>query len=210
MRRAPRRSVGIVDYRAGNLRSIANAFDHLGSDVTTVTRVEDMGPLSHLVLPGVGAFGHCAENLRASGLVQAIAEWAFDRRRPVLGICVGMQLLADAGEEFGYHAGLGWIPGRVRRLHSQNLNARLPHVGWNTVRFVAPVAGYAVDEADDFYFDHSFGFFCDDPGHTAAECTHGEKFAAVVRRDNLLASQFHPEKSQDAGLRFLAGFLASE
>jgi len=205
---APCRVVGIVDYRAGNVRSIANAFDHLGCDVEIVTRDADLGPVTHLVLPGVGAFGHCAENLRASGLLHSIAHWALEAKRPLLGICVGMQLLAETGEELGEHEGLGWIRGRVRRLPVAE-GVRLPHVGWNTVRFVKAVAGYAAGQTEDFYFDHTYGFFCDDPADVAAECTHGATFAAAVRHANILAVQFHPEKSQEAGLRFLAGFLAS-
>ncbi len=204
---APRRCVGIVDYRAGNVRSIANAFDHLGCDVEIVTREADLDGVTHLVLPGVGAFGHCADNLGASGLLPALTRWVHEGRQPLLGICVGMQLLADAGEELGEHLGLGWIRGRVRRLPAAGV--RLPHVGWNTVRFVASVAGFAAGESDDFYFDHTYGFFCDDPADVAAECTHGATFAAAVRHENILAVQFHPEKSQEAGLRFLAGFLAS-
>lgn len=209
MRGAPRRTVGIVDYRAGNVRSIANAFDYLGCDVQIVTREADLGVVTHLVLPGVGAFGHCAENLRASGLLPAITRWALQERRPLLGICVGMQLLADAGEELGEHAGLGWIRGRVRRLPITDPGVRLPHVGWNTVRFVAAVAGFDAGESEDFYFDHAYGFFCSDPADVAAECTHGATFAAAVRHENVLAAQFHPEKSQEAGLRFLGGFLVS-
>lgn len=205
---ARRRAVGIVDYRAGNVRSIANAFDHLGCDVEIVTREADLAAVTHLVLPGVGAFGHCAENLRASGLLPGITHWALQAKRPLLGICVGMQLLADAGEELGEHAGLGWIRGRVRRLPADAGSVRLPHVGWNTVRFVAAAAGYAAGESEDFYFDHSYGFFCSDAADVAAECTHGATFAAVVRHENIVATQFHPEKSQEAGLRFLAGFLA--
>lgn len=207
--RATRRSVGIVNYRAGNLRSIGNAFDHLGCDVATITQESDLSGVTHLVLPGVGAFGHCADNLRASGLIPAISAWAFEQRRPLLGICVGMQLLADAGEELGEHAGLGWIHGRVRRLKAGGAE-RLPHVGWNSVNFVTAVAGFAPGEADDFYFDHTYGFFCSDAAAVAAECTHGETFAAVVRSQNIVAAQFHPEKSQDAGLRFLSGFLSAE
>lgn len=205
---APRRTVGIVDYRAGNVRSIANAFDHLGCDVEIVRRDADLAAVTHLVLPGVGAFGHCAENLRASGLLPALTRWTLAQRRPLLGICVGMQLLADAGEELGEHAGLGWIPGRVRRLPA-GPGVRLPHVGWNTVRFVTAAAGFAAGDCEDFYFDHTYGFFCSDAADVAAECAHGATFAAAVRHENILAAQFHPEKSQEAGLRFLAGFLAA-
>ncbi|MCX8003945.1 MAG: imidazole glycerol phosphate synthase subunit HisH [Burkholderiaceae bacterium] len=202
-------TVGIVDYRAGNVRSIANAFHHLGCEVEIVTREADLAAVTHLVLPGVGAFGHCAENLTASGLLPAITRWALRDQRPLLGICVGMQLLADVGEEMGEHAGLGWIEGRVRRLPASEPGVRLPHVGWNTVCFVAPAAGFEAGQREDFYFDHSYGFFCSQPADVVAECTHGATFAAIVRRGNILATQFHPEKSQEAGLRFLNAFLAS-
>lgn len=201
--------VGIVDYRAGNVRSIANAFEFLGADVIAVRSAREMDVCSHLVLPGVGAFGHCADNLRASGLLPALNDSVRGRGVPMLGICVGMQLLADVGEELGEHAGLGWIPGRVRRLSVTGGRGRLPHVGWNTVHFEAAAAGFAAGDLDDFYFDHSFGFFCAQPADRVASCTHGEAFAAVVRHANVLATQFHPEKSQQAGLRFLEGFLVS-
>lgn len=203
-----RRRVGIIDYRAGNVRSIANAFDHLGCEVEIVTREVDLAAVTHLVLPGVGAFGHCAQNLHSCGLVSSLARWALEEKRPLLGICVGMQLLADASEELGEHAGLGWIHGRVRRLPAAEHGLRLPHVGWSTVRFVATADGFVAGDSEDFYFDHSYGFFCNDPGDVVAECTHGATFAAVVRRENILAAQFHPEKSQEAGLRFLRGFLS--
>lgn len=204
------RRVGIVDYQAGNVRSIENAFDHLGARVAPVRAEADLAGVTHVLLPGVGAFGFCAERLRASGLVPALERWAITEGRPMLGICVGMQLLADVGEELGRHAGLGWIGGVVREMEARPPEVRVPHVGWNEVTFEESFGDFAAGDSADFYFDHSFSFRDPVHGMTLGACTHGARFSAIVRRGNLVASQFHPEKSQEAGLRFLRGFLAVE
>lgn len=200
-------SVGIIDYEAGNIRSIANAFEHLGARVLHVRSAADLGGATHLLLPGVGAFAHCMGQLRASGLIESIHEWAFEARRPMLGICVGMQLLADESDEMGVHAGLGWIGGAVRALQPAP-SVRVPHVGWNTAVFALQFGSFAPGDEADFYFDHSFAYRQPTRGAPLAICTHGETFCAAVQRDNVVAAQFHPEKSQAAGMRFLSGFLA--
>lgn len=202
--------VGIVDYQAGNVRSIANAIEHLGASPLAVARTEQLASATHLLLPGVGAFGHCAERLRASGLTPALARWVFDERRPLLGICVGMQLLAAWSEELGRHEGLGWAGGSVTRLHPGGDGVRVPHVGWNGARFVEAFGEFAAGEEADFYFDHSYAFRAPDQARTVATCSHGETFCAVLRRGPLVAAQFHPEKSQASGLRFLRAFLAMQ
>lgn len=200
-------AVGIVDYQAGNIRSIANAFEHQGARVFHVRSESDLQGLSHLVLPGVGAFGHCADMLRKSALTPAVKHWAFMLKKPMLGICVGMQLLADSSDEMGQQQGLGWIGGEVRRLHAADPQVRIPHVGWNTAVFSRPFGSFRAGEGTDFYFDHSFAFRQPRLGEPVALCTHGEQFCAVVARDNIVAAQFHPEKSQGAGMRFLKAFL---
>jgi glutamine amidotransferase len=200
--------VGIVDYRAGNVRSVANALEHAGAQVTTVTTPGDFGGLTHLVLPGVGAFGYCADRLRASGLLPDLERWALVDGRPLLGICVGMQLFADFSEELGEQHGLGWGGGSVRRLHGDGRSIRVPHVGWNSVRFDEPFGEFGAGESADFYFDHSFAYQAPTLAHRVAACNHGDTFCAVIRRAKLVAAQFHPEKSQTAGMRFLSGFLA--
>lgn len=201
--------VGIIDYQAGNTHSIQSAFEYLGARTELVTDSARLPNLTHVVLPGVGAFGHCAQRLNASGMVPGIEEAVFGAGKPLLGICVGMQLLADRGEEMGGHDGLGWIGGVVRQIQPAP-DIRVPHVGWNDVRFEEPFGTYREGDSADFYFDHSFAYHDPRDGRVVGSCDHGERFAAVVRRDNIVAAQFHPEKSQRAGLTFLSGFLAME
>ena len=202
------RRVGIIDYKAGNLQSIGNAFEHLGVQVVRVHQESDIAGCTHLVLPGVGAFGFCADRLAESGLTPTVERWAYELRRPLLGICVGMQLFADASEESPDARGLGWIGGHVRRIPGVDCVVRVPHVGWNTVTFDSPCGGYRAGDEADFYFDHSFAYQDPVRGATVASCEHGLRFSAIVQRDNILAVQFHPEKSQASGMRFLRGFLA--
>ncbi|AOX03981.1 imidazole glycerol phosphate synthase, glutamine amidotransferase subunit [Moorena producens PAL-8-15-08-1] len=200
--------IGLIDYQAGNICSIANAFEYLGAHVIHVRSATDILQASHLVLPGVGAFGFCADRLKASGLLPAIEEWTFAMNRPILGICVGMQLFADSSDELGLHQGLGWVGGKVRKLHSSVSAIRIPHVGWNTVVFATDFGEYQSGEQADFYFDHSYAYHAPSKGQVLGTCTHGETFCAALQRDNLLAVQFHPEKSQTAGMRFLRSFLS--
>jgi glutamine amidotransferase len=205
----PRRRVGIIDYQAGNLQSIGNAFEHLGADVVRVRHASDSDGCTHMVLPGVGAFGFCAEQLAKSGLTSLVDTWAFQLQRPLLGICVGMQLLADQSEESPDARGLGWVGGCVRLFSSGDRAVRVPHVGWNTVTFESGWGEFRTGDEADFYFDHSFAYMHPVRGVTVASCEHGARFTAVVQRDNVIAAQFHPEKSQSAGMRFLRGFLAA-
>lgn len=200
--------VGVVDYQASNVRSIVNAVEHLGARTVVVAASDDLGTITHLVLPGVGAFGHCAQRLGASGLVPVLTDWALVQQRPLLGICVGMQLMADFSEEHGRHAGLGWAGGAVQPLHGTPPAVRVPHVGWNNVRFDQALGAFAPGDEADFYFDHSFALGAPTQAAMVAHCDHGRRFTAVLRRGNLLAAQFHPEKSQASGLRFLEAFLA--
>lgn len=199
--------IGLIDYQAGNIRSIANAFEHLGAGVTRVRTDRDFNEATHLVLPGVGAFGFCAERLRSSGLLPALEEFVFIMQRPLLAICVGMQLLADSSHELGFQQGLGWVGGSVELLQPDERSLRVPHVGWNAITFESDFGEYRKGDSIDFYFDHSYAYKNPSKGKVLASCTHGEMFCAAVQRDNILGVQFHPEKSQDSGMRFLRYFL---
>lgn len=202
--------VGLVDYRAGNLFSIENAFDHLGVDVFRVAQPEDLDEITHLVLPGVGAFAHCAANLANSGLVPALERWAMEDRRPILGICVGMQLMATCGFEYERCDGLGWIDGEIRPLTGSPPDNRVPHVGWSEVAFRSDLGSIRAGASLDFYFDHSYAFTGVSENRVVGVCAHTAPFPAIVRRDNIVATQFHPEKSQRAGLMLLQAFLAMD
>lgn len=202
-------AVGIVEYHAGNIQSIENALMHLGARTIRVRAAGEIDGCSHLLLPGVGAFSFCAEQLRGSGMLDALHDWALVARKPLLGICVGMQLLAATSEEHGQQHGLDWIGGRVVQLPASFEGVRVPHVGWNTVEFHEAFGEFARGAVADFYFDHSYAYHAPPYAPALATCRHGVEFCAVVRRDNITAAQFHPEKSQGAGMRFLRSFLAA-
>jgi imidazole glycerol-phosphate synthase subunit HisH len=203
------RQVGVIDYRSGNIRSVLNALDAVGCSAVLVRRADELAGCTHVLLPGVGAFGFCVDRLRASGMLPALEQWALKDGRPLLGICVGMQLMADFSEEQGRHEGLRWIGGEVRQLRKDaQAGIRVPHVGWNEVRFTEAFGQFRAGDSTDFYFDHSFAYYDPARGHQVGACSHGGDFCALVRRDNIVAAQFHPEKSQEAGMRFLESFLA--
>jgi glutamine amidotransferase len=205
-------TVALIDYGSGNLRSAEKALLKAASTLDRVPQIvvtgdpETVAKADRIVLPGVGAFAACMANLSArDGLIAAL-NTAVQRGAPFLGVCVGMQLLADSGLEFGITPGLGWIPGQVRRLEPRDPAAKVPHMGWNTVR---PASGLfaGLGFAPHMYFTHSFVFDPADPGDIAATADHGGPFVAAVARDNVMGVQFHPEKSQGAGQRLLANFL---
>ena len=201
--------VGVVDYHSGNIRSVVNAVDAVGVTSRLVQKPQDLVGCSHLVLPGVGAFGFCAQRLQSSGLLPGLEKWALVDRKPLLGICVGMQLMADQSEERGLHQGLGWIGGQVRKLqkNAAHIDIRIPHVGWNEVLFNEPFGLFKAGESVDFYFDHSFAYHGPRLGVALATTYHGQNFSALLKRGNIIAAQFHPEKSQAAGLRLIKSFL---
>jgi imidazole glycerol-phosphate synthase subunit HisH len=199
----------IVDYDVGNLHSVRHALEKVGAQVVVTRDPQDLRAAERLVLPGVGAFGACMSGLLASDLLHTLSEEVLHNGKPLLGICVGMQILATAGEEDGRHAGLGWIPGRVRRLVPEGgSDVRVPHMGWNDTRVCRshPVlAGLSTHPT--FYFVHSYIFEPSAPEHVIATCDYGQPFASIVAKDNIIATQFHPEKSQADGFAFLEGFL---
>jgi glutamine amidotransferase len=208
--------VAIVDYGSGNLRSAAKALERaaaetgLAADVTVTADPETVARAERVVLPGVGAFGDCRGGLDAlPGMVEALTAATVDAGRPFLGICVGMQLMASVGREHGVHPGLGWIPGEVVALEPDDPALKVPHMGWNeldNVRSGHPVLR-GLEQGAHAYFVHSYRFAAARPEHVLATTDYGGPVTAVVGRDNLIGTQFHPEKSQAAGLRLLANFL---
>jgi len=201
--------VALVDYGAGNLHSVHNALKAVGANVIVTADAQAVRAADRIVLPGVGAFRACRDGLKnVPGMIDAMRERVEVGGAPFLGICVGMQLLADRGLEFGSHKGLGWIPGEVRRISPSDSAVKVPHMGWNDVALVPHARGHQVLDQGEAYFLHSYHFAVENPKHIAALTDHGEGLVAAVARDNVLGVQFHPEKSQRYGLELLEGFLA--
>ena len=196
-------TIALIDYGAGNLYSVHNALKAAGATGIAVTAdPEAVLKADRIVLPGVGAFGACASGLRAiPGMVDALEARVLREAAPFLGVCVGMQLMAERGEELGTHAGLGWIPGTVRQLPPAP-GIRVPHMGWNDV---IPAAAHPLIEAGEAYFLHSFAF---EGENVLATTEHGGQVTAAIGRDNMAGVQFHPEKSQRYGIALLERFLA--
>ena len=213
-------SVAIVDLGSGNLRSVEKAVERAAADnnlaarVQLTTSADEIRNADRIVLPGVGAFAACMAELNAlDGMRDALEEAVFSRGVPLLGICVGMQMMATHGLEFGETGGLGWIPGEVRKLDSSTPGVRVPHMGWNQIAQVRDHALFTLPNLDgaDFYFLHSYHFDTEIDVDVTAVCRYGDdadsRVTAAIARDNIAGVQFHPEKSQQAGLAFLAGFL---
>lgn len=204
----------IVDYSSGNLHSALKSFqrmaDETGAGSVTVTADPDtVRRADRIVLPGVGAFADCRAGLAAiPGLFPAIEERVLAGGVPFLGICVGQQMMATVGLEHGETAGFGWIPGAVTPLAPSDPSLKIPHMGWNALAIHRPhpvLAG--ISDGDHAYFVHSYHLVPDDPSHRIATADHGGTVTAAVARDNLIGTQFHPEKSQATGLRLIANFL---
>ncbi|WP_298690797.1 imidazole glycerol phosphate synthase subunit HisH [uncultured Sphingomonas sp.] len=198
-------TLALIDYGAGNLRSVENALLAAGArDVVVTADPEAVRAADRIVLPGVGAFGACMGALSAlPGMVETLNGRVIEQGTPFLGICVGMQLMADAGEEHGTHTGLGWIGGTVR-LMPDAPDLKIPHMGWNGVM---PATTHPLIVPGEAYFLHSFAFDVADPATLLAATDHGGPLTAAVGRDTMIGVQFHPEKSQAYGLAFLSRFL---
>lgn len=199
-------TTALIDYGAGNLHSVHTALVQAGAtDVVLAADGDTVARAERIVLPGVGAFRACRDGLYGlPGVVEAMTEAVEQRGVPFLGICVGMQLLADSGEEFGNHDGLGWIPGAVRLMEPADPGIKVPHMGWNDV---TPTVPHPLIVPGEAYFLHSYHFAASDPAHILATSEHGGPIVAAVGRDTIIGVQFHPEKSQQYGLSFLSRFL---
>ena len=208
--------LAIIDYGSGNLRSCAKAFERAVADtghaasVLVTNQAHEVRAADRIVLPGVGAFADCRRGLQETpGMVEALEDAVLRQGRPFLGICVGMQLMAERGLEHGVHHGLGWIPGEVVRLEPTDPNLKVPHMGWNGLDFPPQLHPLFADIAPgtDAYFVHSYHLLCTQPTQRLATVDYGGAITAAVGRDNLVGVQFHPEKSQATGLKIIANFL---
>jgi len=208
-------TIAVIDYGSGNLRSAAKACERAAADigladkVVVTSRPEDVLAAERIVLPGQGAFADCRRGVAAvPGLEEALVEAVIARGRPFLGICVGMQLMAERGLEFEITEGFGWIAGDVVAIEPNDPTLKIPHMGWNEL---APRSDHPVlaglPAGTHVYFVHGFELYPSDPANVLAETDYGGPIVAAVGRDNLIGTQFHPDKSQAAGLRFIANFL---
>jgi glutamine amidotransferase len=202
-------TVLIVDYGMGNLASARRSLEECGAHVLVSDQPRDVKQAERIVVPGVGAFPQAMQRLNERGWSDAIREAALTDRIPVLGVCLGMQLLADEGEEVESTRGLGLIPGRIRRIVPGIAKERVPHVGWNEVNPAAPSPLFdGIPAGSDFYFVHSFHFADVDPADVLASTPYAGSFVSAVGRGRVMGVQFHPEKSSRAGFRLLRNFLA--
>ena len=200
--------VGLINYGMGNLGSVRRALEDLDAEVVIADRPERLSDVDRMVLPGVGAFGEAMARLRAGGWDEALQREVHDRGKVLLGICLGMQMLAASSEENGVTAGLGFIPGRIRRLDDLGCTLRIPHVGWNEVRFADGARLFAgIPQSVDFYFVHSYALEAGGAG-VCATARYGADMAAGVEAGRVLGTQFHPEKSSAAGRQVLRNFLS--
>lgn len=198
-------TICIVDYGMGNVASVRNAFAFLGVEATISETANDLAQADAIILPGVGAFGEAMANLTARDLVAPLSDQIRDQRKPFLGICLGMQLLAEESCEMGNTRGLGWVPGSIQAL-PPGPGRHIPHVGWSEIDFDPKDPLFArIPEDGCFFFDHSY--YLDIGAHTTGATEYGASFTAVLRADNIFATQFHPEKSQRNGLKLLRNFV---
>jgi len=195
--------IGIINYQRGNLNNVARAFEYFGFATEITDNPARLDRYQGVVLPGVGAFADAMQTLRETGFDQALCRYIASDR-PFLGICLGLQLLFERGLEFGEHEGLGILKGRVRRFE---IEEKVPHMGWNTVSFQKPSSILkGIHEGDSFYFVHSYYVEPEEPGIALTLTHYGIDFVSAVEKGNLVACQFHPEKSQERGLKMIQSF----
>jgi glutamine amidotransferase len=202
--------IHLVDFGMGNLNSLVNAFSRFDVDVKIASNPAELQDAKKIVLPGVGHFAQGMENLKSMGFVGPLSEAALEKRVPLLGICLGMQLLTSSSEE-GNVSGLGWIPAKTKKFvidpNAGHGKIKVPHVGFNIAKFVNDSRLEAGNVEKRFYFTHSYCVSCDDPAHVLAETRYGVTFASAINRDNIYGIQFHPEKSHSIGIELLKSFV---
>ena len=206
------KKITIVDYGSGNVLSAQKSFikiakdNNIRVDVLISKKLNDVKNSTHIVLPGQGAFSTCMNGLKKTdGLIDELSEFALIKKKPFLGICVGMQMLAKKSKENGDHEGLGWIDGQIKLLPGDNL--KLPHMGWNLVIPTNSKYNNLISTKNDYYFVHSYYFECADKDNILAETKYGTNFASIIGKENIYGVQFHPEKSSSQGLNLLKEFI---
>ncbi len=200
--------VGIINYGLGNISAFKYAFKKLNCEVNVISNPDDINLCSHLILPGVGAFDYAIELLKSSGMLDVINKNVLVDKKPILGVCVGMQIFFEKSEE-GNNYGLGWIKGNVKKLASSTKNTiKLPHMGWNSLGNINEKNKLCFNlENDEFYFLHSYHCVPEDKNLIISNTEYGESFCSSVQFENIIGCQFHPEKSHDAGLGIFSNFL---
>lgn len=204
--------IGVIEYGMGNILSVCNAIEHLGFPSRVINNSGGLRDVDKIILPGVGAFGKGMDLLREMGFIETLNEEVIKKNKPFLGICLGMQLICKESFEFGRRDGLGWLPASVRRLDPA-LGIRVPHIGWDDINIKKPcclVKDLYGAGNPDVYFVHSFYVDSADGDFVAATCEYGVEFAALIEKGNICAAQFHPEKSQKAGLSIIKNFAEAD
>ena len=202
--------IALIDYGSGNLQSAYKALELAGSykksKIFLTSKSKDLLKIDKIVLPGVGTFADCMKGLKSlPGMIDTLNEIVLQKKKPFLGICVGMQLLASEGKEKGNHKGLGWIAGKVIKI-KKNKKKKVPHMGWNTVKVISKHPILKKKEFES-YFVHSYNFICRDKKNILATCDYQQNITAIIGKENIIGTQFHPEKSQKAGLEILKNFI---
>jgi len=201
--------IGIIDYGMGNILSISNAVEYLGYEFGLIKKPQDFSKFNKLILPGVGAFQDCIKNLRKNGLIDFLSDEVIEKKKPILGICLGMQVMAKLSYEGDYSEGLGWFDAEVEIIKPIRKELKIPHIGWNYLKFDSESFLFRnVPSDSSFYFVHSYYMHCFNPNDVIATCFYGTEITAAVHKKNIVATQFHPEKSQGIGLKVLENFIS--
>ncbi len=204
--------ITIVDYKSGNISSVINSFKEVAKDKVNIEVTSDLNKIKSsdkVVLPGQGSFKSCIDGLNGiNGLIDTLSEFALNNKKPLLGICVGLQMFADIGYEEVETKGLGWISGKVSKINNQNGKFKLPHIGWNQINIVKKSKIFKdIENNSHMYFVHSYKFIPNDKSVTVATTDYSSKIVCAVEKENIFGTQFHPEKSDKAGLKIIDNFI---
>tara|TARA_X000000950_G_scaffold202100_1_gene243284 strand:+ start:175 stop:801 length:627 start_codon:yes stop_codon:yes gene_type:complete len=206
-------NVTIVDYKSGNIRSVINSFKEVAQDKVKIEVTSDISKIKlsdKVVLPGQGSFKSCVDDLKSiNGMVDSLNDFVINKKKPLLGICVGLQMFADVGYEDSEAQGLGWIPGKVTKIDNQNGKYKLPHIGWNQINIVKESKIFkGIKNKSHMYFVHSYEFVPEDRNSILATTDYSSKHVCAVEKENIFGTQFHPEKSEKEGLKMINNFLS--